>query len=329
MIAKDMTIETNSGQAGSGSEQLSRLLLPVDSLAAFERTLPLAEVLIRAMAVERKKVALLHVVSGSYLRDYMEGISVDKGDLPDTEQMKQLRRRHEENVVEPLMRQARVLLHKSSGIEQAATIIEHGDPIKVIGEVCREGSFSTVVMSRQNEAERGGKLTGSVTAGLLHRYAGSTFYLAGDRRADDDMFARCLIGVDDSSASRNAVIEAGTLLSKNLDAIDTLNLVHVLDQSCYYEEDGKSCMQTSVAGQKALEEAGNRLIDMGIPSGKITAVIHFGRPGTVLAEEALACQATSIFIGRRDRSRLAQTFLGSVCLDIIQSCRERTLVLAS
>ncbi|MBL0381534.1 MAG: universal stress protein [Desulfofustis sp. PB-SRB1] len=105
--------------------------------------------------------------------------------------------------------------------------------------------------------------------------------------------------------------------------------MHVLDQSCYYEEDGKSCMQTSVAGQKALEEAATGLIDMASPSGKITAVIHFGRPGTVLAEEALACQATSIFIGRRDRSRLAQTFLGSVCLDIIQSCRERTLVLAS
>ena len=106
-------------------------------------------------------------------------------------------------------------------------------------------------------------------------------------------------------------------------------LVHVLDQSCYYDEDGITCMEASEFGQKALEEAGNLLIAAGVDHQKITTVIHFGKPGTILAEEAISSDATLIFIGRRDRSRTAQVFLGSVCTDMIQNCRERTIVLTS
>ncbi|MBE0586139.1 MAG: universal stress protein [Desulfofustis sp.] len=56
-------------------------------------------------------------------------------------------------------------------------------------------------------------------------------------------------------------------------------------------------------------------------------VIHFGQPGTVLVEEALDGDATMIFIGKRDRSRMAQLYLGSVCNDIVQNCRQRVLAL--
>jgi nucleotide-binding universal stress UspA family protein len=88
-------------------------------------------------------------------------------------------------------------------------------------------------------------------------------------------------------------------------------------------------MEASEFGQKALEKAGNLLIDMGVDYRKIATVIHFGKPGTILAEEVLSSDATLIFIGRRDRSRTAQVFLGSVCTDMIQNCRERTIVLTS
>lgn len=122
--------------------------------------------------------------------------------------------------------------------------------------------------------------------------------------------------------------EAGILLSQVNDDIEKVYLVHVLDQSCYYDEDGISCMQASEMGQLALEEAGNMLIETGVAQEKITTVIHFGKPGTVLAEEADDCDATLIFIGRRDRSRTAQVFLGSVCTDMIENCQERTIVLS-
>jgi nucleotide-binding universal stress UspA family protein len=88
-------------------------------------------------------------------------------------------------------------------------------------------------------------------------------------------------------------------------------------------------MDLSLTGQQALEQAGNLLLERGVDGDKIKTVIHFGKPGTVLAEEVQSCDATLIFLGRRDRSRMAQVFLGSVCTDIIQNCRERTLVLTS
>jgi nucleotide-binding universal stress UspA family protein len=186
-------------------------------------------------------------------------------------------------------------------------------------------------MSRRNKSEITSKLTGSVVAGVLHRYVDASLYLVGDEPlpAGSSPFARCLIGIDGSPASRNAVCEAGLLLSRVGPDIEKVYLVHVLDQSCYYDEDGVSCMQASESGQKALEEAGNLLIDAGIDQNKITTVIHFGKPGTVLAEEAITCDATLVFIGRRDRSRMAQVFLGSVCTDMIQNCQERTIVLSS
>ena len=124
-------------------------------------------------------------------------------------------------------------------------------------------------------------------------------------------------------------MEAGILLKAAGYENEKIYLVHVLDQSCYYDEDGISCMEASEFGQQALEEAGNMLIDLGIDQQKIHTVIHFGKPGTILAEEANSCDATLVFIGRRDRSRTAQVFLGSVCTDMIQNCRERTIVLSS
>ena len=88
-------------------------------------------------------------------------------------------------------------------------------------------------------------------------------------------------------------------------------------------------MDASLTGQRALEASGNLLVDLGVDRQKIKTVIHFGKPGTILAEEVQECDATLVFIGRRDRSRMAQVFPGSVCAELIQKCRDRTLVLAS
>ena len=88
-------------------------------------------------------------------------------------------------------------------------------------------------------------------------------------------------------------------------------------------------MDASLTGQRALEASGNLLVDLGVNRQKIKTVIHFGKPGTILAEEVRSCDATLVFLGRRDRSRMAQVFPGSVCTEIIQNCRDRTLVLTS
>ena len=308
-----------------------KILLPVDTLEAFGRVHPIAGLLIRTMGVQAGRVKLLHVIAGSFLRQHMGTIDIASGEVPTTEDMKMLRRQHLEGVVTPLLDKAGRLMSDSLSGPAPGTIILDGDPVKQITDVCDRDNYSTLIMSRRNLAERSGKLTGSVVAGVLHRHVDSTIYLVGDEPlpSDTSLFARCLIGVDGSPASKHAVQKAGMLLSRVDEEIERIYLVHVLDQSCYYDEDGVSCMQASETGQQALEEAGNMLIDAGVNQAKIATVIHFGKPGTVLAEEVMTNDATLVFIGRRDRSRMAQVFLGSVCTDMIQNCRERTIVLSS
>ena len=310
---------------------LANILLPVDTLEAFTRVLPLARLLIDTMGISAQQTQLLHVIAGSFLRDHMETIDITSGEVPSAEDMRRLRRHHVERVVTPLLYQAGNLLQSKAGEYSSDMMILDGDPVKRIVEVCRDKNYSTLIMSRRNRAEETAKLTGSVVAGVLHRHVEATIYLVGDEplSAGVSPFARCLVGIDGSSASKNAVREAGLLLSKAGEDVERVLLVHVLDQSCYYDEDGITCMEAGAFGQKALEEAGNLLIDAGVDQQKITTVIHFGKPGTILAEEAISSDATLIFIGRRDRSRTAQVFLGSVCTDMIHNCRERTIVLTS
>ncbi len=310
---------------------LKNILLPVDTLEAFGRVVPLVRLLISTMRIGAEQTQLLHVIAGSFLRDHMESINIAAGEVPTAEDMRRLRQHHVEEVVTPLLYQASDLLQSNTGDYLSDIMILDGDPVKRIDEVSRDKNYSTLIMSRRNRAEESAKLTGSVVAGVLHRHVDATIYLVGDEPLPEGVspFTRCLIGIDGSPASKNAVKEAGTLLREVNQDIERVFLVHVLDQSCYYDEDGITCMEASEFGQKALEEAGNLLIDMGVDQQKITTVIHFGKPGTILAEEAISCDATLIFIGRRDRSRMAQVFLGSVCTDMIQNCRERTIVLTS
>ncbi len=315
----------------SESRSFSRLLIPVDSPEAFKRLAPFAGLLIRTMHRTVEEVDLLHVISGSYLGEHMNTINLAAGEVPDPDAVRQLRSRHLDETVSPLLSESVSLLQQQSDGRRVGSIIKDGDPIRVISSVCRERPYSTLIMNRRKLAEREGRLTGSIVGGIVHRLAEATIFLCGDRPMPENVspFARCLIGVDGSPASRNSVTEAGMLLSRVNDQVETVFLVHVLDQSCYYEEDGVPCIQLGSSGQRVLEESGTQLLEAGVDARKIKTVIHFGMPGTVLAEEAVGCDATLIFIGRRDRSRMAQVYLGSVCTDIVQNCRERTLVLSS
>ena len=312
-------------------EPLSSVLLPVDDLESLQSVAVVVRQLSLAMTGRMKRIDLLHVVTGTFLADLMRRIDIASGETPSTEEMKSLHRKHLDSSVTPLLNQCRDTVQHHFGDIPLEVVVRDGDPAKVICDQSSRDTYSTMIMKRRNRAADPVKLIGSVVSGVMHRHTESTIYLVGDdpQVADGELFKRCLIAVDESPASLNGVQEAASILSRVNDQIEQVYLVHVLDQSCYYDEDGENCMDASLTGQRALETAGNLLIDSGVDSGKIKTVIHFGRPGTVLAAEVNNCDATLVFLGRRDRSRMAQVFLGSVCTDIIQNCRDRTLVLAS
>ena len=312
-------------------DPLSGILLPVEDIDAFRRAARLTSGLLRAMDQSPQQIDLLHVVTGTFLGELMRGLDLASGETPAAADMNELRSRHLATAVAPLLETCGELLKLEMGQEPSRSIIKDGNPAKIINSVWEDHNYSSLVISRRNVAEESDKLIGSIAAGVLHRSIQGTIYLVGDRAPIDPttLLSRCLIAVDDSPASMNSVAEAGGILARANDRVDEIFLVHVLDQSCYYDEDGESCMDASLTGQKALEASGNLLVDLGVDRQKIKTVIHFGRPGTILAEEVRDCDATLVFLGRRDRSRMAQAFVGSVCTEIIQNCRDRTLVLAS
>jgi len=313
------------------AEPLSSILLPVDDPGALQSVASVVQQLTAAMTDRIERIDLLHVITGTFLADLMRRIDLASGETPSQEEMKALHRQHIDYNVTPLLTQSREMLQGHIGNQVPGQIVRDGDPAKVICSLGSSEDYSTLIMSRRNRTEESAKMIGSVVAGVMHRHTDATIYLVGDssRHMNEELFKRCLIAVDDSPASLNGVKEAASILSRVNQQIEQVYLVHVLDQSCYYDEDGENCMDASLTGQRALEMSGNLLIDAGVDSGKIKTVIHFGRPGTVLAEEVNNCNATLVFLGRRDRSRMAQVFLGSVCTDIIQNCRDRTLVLTS
>lgn len=310
-------------------DPLSNVLIPVDDLESFNHVVPLVGTLVKALDDGMQRIDLLHVVTGTFLADLMRRIDLASGETPSAAEMNALHQQHIDYMVTPLLKQSRETLQRETGIDSLQTLVRDGDPVKMINEMSRNHNYSTLIMNRRNPVRESAKMIGSVVAGVMHRHTESTIYLVGDGPVpkDGSLFSRCLIAVDESSASMNGVTEAGKILSRVNEQIEQVYLVHVLDQSCYYDEKGLSCMEMGLTGQQALEMAGNLLSDSGVDSEKIKTVIHFGNPGTVLAEEVNSCDATLIFLGRRDRSRMAQVFLGSVCTDIIQNCRDRTLVL--
>lgn len=312
-------------------EPLSSILLPINDVESFRYVIPVVKALTEALADNEPRVDLLHVVTGTFLADLMRGVDVASGETPSPAEMNKLHQQHIDTAVTPLLTQSRETLQHATGISQSRAIVRDGDAAKTINEMCGQNAYSTLIINRRNPSREAAKLISGVVAGVMHRHTESTIYMVGDSPVPEkeSMFARCLIAVDESPASMNSVLEAGKILPVVNDQIEQVYLVHVLDQSCYYDEEGLSCMDLSLTGQQALEKAGNRLIDSGVDSEKIKTVIHFGNPGAVLAEEVINCDATLIFLGRRDRSRMAQVFLGSVCTDIIQNCRDRTLVLTS
>ncbi len=310
-------------------QPLSRLLLPVGTLETFTRAAPLAGLLIRTLEIPAERVDLVHVVAGSFLGKRFETVDLTAGETVSTDELQRLRTDYLAGTAEPLLATCARMIEQLSGGCSPARLVRDGDPAKVIGLMCSEHSYSTLIMSRRPLPAGAGWLTGSVTASLLHRHAGATIYLVdgAPRLPEESPFARTLIGVDDAPASEKAVAEAALLLSRVNEQIERVILVHVLDQSCYYNEDGAPCSQTSLSGQRAMEQASTTLVKAGVDPEKITMVLHFGQPGTVLVEEVLDCDATMIFIGKRDRSRMAQIYLGSVCNDIVQNCRQRVLAL--
>ncbi len=309
---------------------LTRLLLPVKEYELFKNTLPLIELMSSSMSSELEKVDLLHVVGGSFMSTHLDNIDFRAGRVLSSELMQRLRDKHFQEIVNPLLSQVQELLEKSGVTLQAGVRVEDGDPVKKITAICDNEGYSTLIMSRR-KGEEESIFLGTVLNGVVNRHLNASFYIVGEEGFATGVSpaARIMIGVDGSPTCLRAVHEAAILLGKASKVIEEVSLVNVLDPSFLYEENDADCQQMSETGYGYMQKAEDILVKAGVEKSKIVATVLFGKPGETLTKHAQSFGATMCYVGRRNRSKIAEVLLGSVSGDFIHRCRERTIVLVS
>jgi nucleotide-binding universal stress UspA family protein len=309
---------------------LTRLLLPVKDSALLQNILPLVELISTTMAGELEKVDLLHVVGGSFLSTHLNNIDFRAGHVLSSDVMRRLRDKHYQETVDPLLLNIQQLLQKSGVALKAKVRVEDGDPVKKISEICESEGYTTLIMSRR-KGEEEGVFFGTVLNGLIGRHIRAGFYIVGEEGFAGGISpaARIMIGIDGSQTCLRAVEEAGVLLAGNTEGIEEVSLVNIMDPSCLHETSGVDCQLMIETGYDAMLEAENILVQKGVEKSKIVATVLFGKPGEMLHKHAQACAATMCYVGRRNRSKIAEIVLGSVSSDFIHRCKERTVVLVS
>ncbi len=309
---------------------LSCLLLPVKDYELFKNTLPLVELVSKAMADDLEKVDLLHVVGGSFMSTHLDNIDFRAGQVLSSELMQRLRKKHYEEFVNPLLSHIQDLLARSGVTLQANIRIEDGDPVKKISSICDTEEYSTLIVSRRKPAEEG-LFTGSILNGMVNRHFNASIYIVGEEgfAAGVSPAARIMIGVDGSPTCLRAASEAALVLGKAAAFIEEISVVNVLDPSCLYDGSGMDSQQISLAGYKYMQEVVDLLIEQGVDKSKISTTVLYGKPGETLHKHAQSFGATMCYVGRRDRSKIAEVLLGSVSADFIHRCRDKTIVLVS
>jgi nucleotide-binding universal stress UspA family protein len=307
---------------------LSRLLLPVNDPHLFGKSIPLIELISRTGGKELEKVELIHVISGSFLTSHLNNIDFRAGHVLSSELMGRLRKKHYEDFVDPTVEKVQDLLKKSGVALRVEVRIEVGDPAKKICTICEDEGYSTLIMARK-AGDADSFFGGTVLYGILHRYLRASVYIVGEDGFPENRcpVARVMIGIDGSEACLRAVREAALLLSRAGSDVEAVALVSVMDPVCLIDERSLDCQEATMIGNRHNDEAVKLLVGMGVPESRINAFVLFGNPGEVLTGYAESFGATMCYIGRHDRSKIAEVFFGSVCGEIVHRCRKTAVVL--
>ena len=309
---------------------LSSLLLPIMDFNLFCNTLPLVELVSRAMAVELEKVDLLHIIGGSFLSTHLNNIDFRAGHVLSSDLIQRLREEHCEDFVSPLLAKIQEVLLKSGAGLQTRVRVEDGDPATKIRSVCEKENFSTLIMPRcRKDADN--SLSEPVLESVINHYLDASIYIIGEDGfpKENNPAARIMVGIDGSSTALNAAREAAILLTRTLDNVERVSLVNVRDPTCFFGDSSISCKTASDVGYRYLKEAEEFLVKEGVDETKIETMLLFGRPGETLTAYAQTFKATICYIGRRDRSKIAEVLLGSNSREIVRQCRKTTVALVS
>ncbi len=310
-------------------EDTVRFLVPLDIDGSRDHSVELMKCLSSILGDRIGKITLLHVMAGRYLSEHMANIDFRAKNLISTDKFKELRQQYVDSEIRPVLEAVREEISKAGLKAEIEIRIEDGDPVERIVELANSEGIDALILQRSGLSRIGDMFVGSVTTGVLYREVHCSIYLPGSRLLEQGCQPRCcLVALDESEHSAEALARAGRLASACSDTLEKVILVHVLDIARCSEvlADGQE-----VAGptDKLLDDAVSFLVSRGVVEERIQKVAACGDPAEVLTDIASTEKADVLFMGRRGRGMVKDLFMGSVSRKIIYCCPEPTIVLVS
>lgn len=308
---------------------LRKILMPVDVDGDNTQAVQLMKCVALMLDQHLKTITLLHVTGGKYLSEHMVNVDVRAGRLISTEQFKKLRQPYIDTHVKPALEKISQEL-KSQGIKTPIDIIVlDGEPVDQIVKTVNEGDYTSLILQRSDKSTVARMFIGSVAAGILHRDVDATIYLsaAHDTPPLSCPPASCLVAVDGSKNSTEALDRACLLAQACGESIQKIIIAHVLDTAKFSETLAEGSDQT--VNVAPVDDAFEKLREHGVPENKIIKSVSLGDPADVLSDLVKEHNVDLIFMGRRERGALKELFMGSVSSRIISRCPSQTIILVT
>lgn len=307
-----------------------KILLPVDGSEHSKRSVQFAGCLGASLGKGLSSLALLRVVTGSYLARHLSYIDFRADVLKESDTFKKIKEEHVKKNIRPLLDEAENSL-KDLGIEaEIEKLISDGDPAKEIMRKADEGKFSTIIMARRGLSEMKEYILGSVTNKVVHAANKQTVYIVGHSILKDKKcpIPNILIPVDGSIYSMKGVEHAACLAADLKASMDKITLLRVINMALLAGR-WKEGIDSFDEAREILDTAKETLVKAGIPEEIITTKIRLGQPSEEILKEAEEEEYNLIIMGRKGRTALKDLLLGGVSTTVLHRCQKPTVTIVS
>ena len=192
------------------------------------------------------------------------------------------------------------------GIEVGVYIVVGALAQQVISAAAKE-EVDLIVLGRQKKGKFEQLISGSDVSEIIHRTGKPVLvykYLSPDSQVLEKPFARPLLAIDGSSASRQAIAFLQTLKA----IVEEVNLVHVADEKSLKGTSAMAVQKTRKESRDKLEALCDLLESSGL---KAKAHVYVGETVAELEKAARECQATMIIAGAYATSAWKARWKGS------------------
>lgn len=307
-----------------------KILLPIDGSEHSKRALRFAARLGISLGRNLKHIALLRVVTGRYMRNYVSFLDFRSEILKQTDSFKKFKQRHlKENVLPSLDEGEKILKETGIAADIEKRVVE-GEPSREIIRVANEERFSSIIMARRGLSGITGLLLGSVTNKVVHAAIGQTIYIVGQSILEDKKcpISKILIPVDGSRFAFKGV-EHGAFLAREMENCEiNINLLRVVNLA-FYERRLLEGTDIEEEAKNILEKAKNIILKRKVPETFIATKVRVGDPSEEILKEAEEGKYDLILIGRKGRTAFKDFILGGVSSNVMNRCQNQTVAIVS